>query len=118
MLKTLFKSLNARETELSDELGNGKDEYQILSILFRHCIQYTGATMPSRKFVTAFQKLGRSKTKKAINSSLPIIIAADKVTLSSAGRLLKFSSGPIIFPNPGPTTEIEVTAADILVIKS
>ena len=45
-------------------------------------------------------------------------MAIDKVTLRSAGRLLKFSSGPIIFPNPGPTTEIEVIAADILVMKS
>ena len=45
-------------------------------------------------------------------------MAIDKVILRLAGRLLKFSSGPIIFPNPGPTTEIDVIAADILVMKS
>ena len=45
-------------------------------------------------------------------------MAIDKVILRLAGRLLKFSSGPIIFPSPGPTTEIDVIAAEILVMKS
>ena len=34
------------------------------------------------------------------------------------GNSAKLSSGPIILPKPGPTTETEVTAADIDVIKS
>jgi len=47
-----------------------------------------------------------------------MIIEADKTILSMEGKLLKLSSGPIIFPSPGPTTEIEVIAADTLVMKS
>ena len=47
-----------------------------------------------------------------------MIIATDKVTLRLEDKLLNVSSGPIIFPNPGPTTEIDVIAAETLVIKS
>ena len=64
------------------------------------------------------QNLGTKIIKKAKYSNLPKIIPNDNNSLRALGRLAKLSSGPIIFPNPGPTTETEVIAADIDVIKS
>ena len=64
------------------------------------------------------QNLGAKIIKKAKYSHLPIIIPNDNNSFKVAGNWLKLSSGPIIFPKPGPTTETEVTAADVDVIKS
>ena len=64
------------------------------------------------------QNLGTKIIKKAKYSNLPKIIPNDNNSLSTLGNWLKLSSGPIILPKPGPTTETDVTAADIDVIKS
>ena len=64
------------------------------------------------------QNFGAKIIKKAKYSNLPKTIPNDNNNLSTSGNWAKLSSGPIIFPNPGPTTETEVTAADIDVIKS
>ena len=71
-----------------------------------------------------FNDLDKSKTNFFTRlstekySNLPKTIPNDNNSLRALGRLAKLSSGPIIFPNPGPTTETEVIAADIDVIKS
>ena len=41
-----------------------------------------------------------------------------KLTLEKSGRLLKLPSGPIIFPNPGPTLDIAVADPESADIKS
>ena len=64
------------------------------------------------------QNLGNNNIKKVKNSNLPIIIPIDKVYLSIDGNWLNPLSGPIILPKPGPTTAIDVIAADIDVMKS
>ena len=64
------------------------------------------------------QNLGAKIIKKAKYSNLPKTIPNDNNNLRAPGNWLKLSSGPIIFPKPGPTTETEVIAADIDVIKS
>ena len=64
------------------------------------------------------QNFGAKIIKKAKYSNLPKTIPNDNNSLRTLGNSAKLSSGPIIFPNPGPTTETEVTAADIDVIKS
>ena len=64
------------------------------------------------------QNLGTSIIKNARNSSLPKIIPADNKSFSVLGISAKLPSGPIILPSPGPTTDIEVNAAEIEVIKS
>ena len=64
------------------------------------------------------QNLGAKIIKKAKYSNLPKTIPNDSNSLRATGNWAKLSSGPIIFPKPGPTTETEVTAADIDVIKS
>ena len=64
------------------------------------------------------QNFGAKMIKKAKYSNLPITIPNDNNIFSALGNCPKLSSGPIIFPKPGPTTETEVTAADIDVIKS
>ena len=42
----------------------------------------------------------------------------DNIHLEISGNEEKFPFGPIIGPNPGPTLEIDVAAAEIDVIKS
>ena len=59
-----------------------------------------------------FQNEGINSISTAKNSSLPIIIAIDKVHFAAIGNWLKFPEGPISVLNPGPTTAIAVAAAD------
>ena len=42
----------------------------------------------------------------------------ERTIFNFEGRVEKLSSGPIMFPNPGPTTAIEVIPADTEVRKS
>ena len=42
----------------------------------------------------------------------------DSIHFETSGSDEKFPLGPITFPNPGPTFEIEVAAPEIEVIKS
>ena len=51
-------------------------------------------------------------------SSLPNIIAKLKIHFELSGKAEKLPLGPIKSPNPGPTLEIDVAAADIDVTKS
>ena len=64
------------------------------------------------------QNLGTNNIKKVKNSNLPTIIPNDRVYFRALGNWVKLSEGPIIFPNPGPTTNTDVIAADIDVTKS
>ena len=64
------------------------------------------------------QNFGAKIIKKDRYSNLPKTIPNDNNSLRILGNWAKLSSGPIIFPKPGPTTETEVTAADIDLIKS
>ena len=63
------------------------------------------------------QNFGAKIIKKAKYSNLPKTIPNDNNSLRTPGKSVKLSSGPIIFPRPGPTTETEVTAAETEVIK-
>ena len=51
-------------------------------------------------------------------SRRPMSIAALNIHFALSGRDVNVPAGPIIFPNPGPTFEIDVTAPDIAVRKS
>ena len=64
------------------------------------------------------QNLGTNNIKKVKNSNLPTIIPTDRVYFRALGNWVKLSVGPIICPKPGPTTNTDVIAADIDVIKS
>ena len=64
------------------------------------------------------QNEGKNITRIANNSNLPSIIPKLKIHLEKSGNNEKLPFGPIIFPNPGPTLDIEVAAADIEVRKS
>ena len=59
-----------------------------------------------------------NKTNIAKSSSLPNIIAKLNTHFDLSDKLEKLPFGPIVSPNPGPTFEIEVAAADTDVIKS
>ena len=59
-----------------------------------------------------FQKDGINKIKTAKNSNLPIIIATDNIHLAGSGNELKLPKGPISLLSPGPTTAIDVAAAE------
>ena len=59
-----------------------------------------------------------NKTNIANSSSRPKIIAKLSIHLEISGINEKFPLGPIRFPKPGPTFEIDVAAAEIEVIKS
>ena len=63
------------------------------------------------------QNFGAKIIKKAKYSNLPKTIPNDNNSLRKPGNSAKLSSGPIIFPKPGPTTETEVIAAEIDVKK-
>ena len=52
------------------------------------------------------------------NSNLPISIVKDNIHLAAFGRTLKFESGPITDPKPGPTFDIAEAAAEKEVKKS
>ena len=67
---------------------------------------------------SASSKDGISKIKTARNSNLPIIIAADNIHLAWSGNELKLPKGPISLLKPGPTTAIDVAAAENEVNKS
>ena len=70
------------------------------------------------KIFYLLQNLGARIIKNAKNSNLPKTIPNDNSNFRIEGKLLKLSSGPMMFPRPGPTTEIEVRAAETDVIKS
>ena len=59
-----------------------------------------------------------NNTNTANNSNLPKIIAKLKIHFEKSDKFEKLPFGPIISPNPGPTFDIDVAAADIEVVKS
>ena len=65
-----------------------------------------------------FQKFADNKTSTVKISNLPIIIVKDNIHLAPLSIIKKFPDGPTISPNPGPTLDIDVAAAEIDVIKS
>ena len=64
------------------------------------------------------QKECINNTNTANNSNLPKIIAILRIHLEKSFNCEKLPLGPMISPNPGPTFDIDVAAADIAVIKS
>ena len=54
----------------------------------------------------------------ANNSNLPKIIAKLNIHLEISGSNEKFPLGPIRFPRPGPTFEMDVAAPEMEVTKS
>ena len=65
-----------------------------------------------------FQNVGKKITRTVRISSLPNNIEAINIHFEMSGILWKVLSGPIVFPNPGPTFANEVAAADKDVTKS
>ena len=59
-----------------------------------------------------------NNTNTANSSNLPKIIAKLKIHFEKSDKFEKLPFGPIISPNPGPTFDIDVAAADIEVVKS
>lgn len=51
-------------------------------------------------------------------SNLPMSIPALDIHFAAAGKSWNVPVGPMMWPRPGPTFEMEVTAADIAVRKS
>ena len=65
-----------------------------------------------------FQNVGKKITRTVRISNLPNNIEAINIHFEISGILWKVLSGPIVFPNPGPTFAKEVAAADKDVTKS